>query len=74
MVVLVEHVDRLCRGLVEAMPRRRADVLGTQLAASVADRSLGEDPDPLGRFVGRHLVVRDVDANTIVDYLLNVVP
>jgi hypothetical protein len=26
------------------------------------------------RFVGRHLVVRDVDANTIVDYLLNVVP
>jgi len=26
------------------------------------------------RFVGRHLVVRDVDANTIVDYLVNVVP
>jgi len=26
------------------------------------------------RFVGRHLVMRDVDANTIVDYLLNVVP
>jgi len=26
------------------------------------------------RFVGRHLVLRDVDANMIVDYLLDVVP
>lgn len=26
------------------------------------------------RFVGKHLVVRDVDANIIIDYVLNVVP